>query len=140
VASLTAVRTAVKTALETAIPGLWVYDRIAGAVQVPSVAVEPVTADFVVAMAKGTDTWDLDLHVMVAEPDEIVGQAQLDEYVTGAGAKSIRSAVFANNTLGLSHTNAHVAAMTAYGVHFEQAPIQHLGATLRLIVHTRGTE
>jgi hypothetical protein len=139
-ASLASIRTAVKTTLEAAITGLRVYDKIAAAVQVPSVVVEPDTADFLVAMGKGTDTWEFDLHVIVADSDEIVGQAKLDEYVTGAGTKSVRSAIFATPALGLTNTNAHVAGMTAYGVRFEQAPIQHIGATLRLIVHTKGSE
>lgn len=139
-ASLAAIRTAVKTTLRANIAGLHVYDKIAADVHVPSVVVEPNTADFVAAMGRGTDTWELDLHVIVADADEIVGQTKLDDYVTGAGPKSIRAVIFDNQTLGLTGTNAHVSAMTAYGVTFEQAPIQHIGATLRLIVHTRGTE
>jgi hypothetical protein len=139
-ASLASVRTAVKTTLENAISGLRGYDKVAAAVQVPSFVVVPGTADFVATMGRGNDTWEFDLHVLVSEADEVVGQAQLDEYVTGAGAKSIRQAIFTNNTLGLTHTNAHIAGMSAYGVRFEQTEIQHIGATLRLIVHTRGTE
>lgn len=139
-ASLASIRTGVKTTLEAAITGLRVYDKIAAAVQVPAVVVEPATADFIVAMGRGTDTWDLDLHVVVADSEEIVGQAKLDQYVTGAGSLSIRQAIFNAKTLGLSSTDAHVSAMTAYGVRFEQAPIQHVGATLRLIVHTKGSE
>lgn len=139
-ASLAAIRTAVKTTLEAAIPGVHVYDKVPGATQVPAFVVEPAVADFLVAMGRGTDTWELDVHVMVGEADEIVAQTSLDDYVTGAGPKSVRSAIFAARDLGLTHTDAHVSAMTAYGVRFEQAPTQHIGATLRLIVHTRGTE
>jgi hypothetical protein len=139
-ASLTAIRTAVKTTIEAAVTGLRVYDRIAAATHVPAVVVEPVQADFNVAMGRGSDTYQLNLHVLVADSDEIVGQALLDQYVTGAGAKSIRAAVFAARTLGLTFTDAHVAAMTAYGGQFESAQVAHIGATLRLIVHTKGTE
>ncbi len=140
-ASLAAVRTAVKTTLEAAITGLHVYDKIPGATHMlPAVVVDPVTADFLVAMGKGTDTWEFNLHVVVTDAEEILGQIKLDDLVTGAGAKSIRSAIFTNKTLGLAHTDAHVSALVAYGVRFEQAAVQHVGATLRLVVHTRGTE
>lgn len=139
-ASLASIRTAVKATLETAITGLHVYDKVAGVVLVPAVVVEPVTADFLVAMGRGTDTWQFDLHVLVSEADETVGQAALDPYVSGAGSQSIRAAVFAARTLGLASTDAHVAAVTAYGGQFESAGIPHIGATLRLIVHTKGSE
>jgi len=139
-ASLAAIRTAVKTTLAAEIPTLHRYDKIAAAVNTPAVVVQPATTDFLVAMGRGTDTYYLDLHVIVAESDEIVAQAQLDEYVTGAGSNSIRAAVFATRALGLASTDAHIAAMTAYGVQFESAPLAHIGATLRLVVHTKGTE
>ncbi|MEU7904112.1 hypothetical protein [Actinoplanes sp. NPDC049118] len=139
-ASLTAVRAAVKTTLEAAIPSLRVYDKVPGIAQVPAAVVEPVTADFLVAMGRGTDTWQFNLHVLVADAEESLGQAQLDEYVSGAGTKSIRAAVFAARTLGLSNTDAHIAAVTAYGGQFESADIAHIGATLRLVVHTKGSE
>lgn len=101
---------------------------------------DPVTADFLVAMGRGTDTWELDLHVLVSDADQQLGQVNLDELVSGAGTRSVRAAVFSTKTLGLSNTDAHVAAMTAYGVRFEAPEIDHIGATLRLVVHTRGTE
>lgn len=139
-ASLAAIRTGVKTTLEAAITGLWVYDKIPGATQVPAVVVDPAAANFVVAMGRGTDTWDFDLHVIVSDAEETLGQIALDDYVTGAGAKSIRTAIWNNRALGLASTDAHISALIAYGVRFEQAPIKHVGATLRLVVHTRGTE
>lgn len=139
-ASLAAIRTAVKTTLEAAIPGLHVYDKIVGATHPPAVVVDPVDANFVAAMGRGTDTWEFDLHVVVSDAEETLGQIALDDYVTGAGPKSIRTAVWNDRDLGLAHTDAHVSALVAYGVRFEQAPIQHVGATLRLVVHTRGTE
>lgn len=139
-ASLTAIRAGIKTTLKAAIPSLHGYATVAAAVNVPAFVVEPATTDFLVAMGRGTDTYQLDLHVIVAEADELVAQAQLDEFVTGAGDKSLRAAIFAARSLGLTHTDAHVAGMTAYGVQFEAAQLDHIGATLRLVVHTKGTE
>jgi hypothetical protein len=139
-ASLATVRAAVKTTLQNNITGLWVYDKVPEVVQPPAVVVEPVQASFAVAMGRGTDSWAIDLHVLVAESDALIGQTLLDELVSGAGTRSIREVIFTNRTLGLAHTDAHVASLAGYGGEFESASFAHIGATLRLIVHTKGTE
>lgn len=138
-ASLKAIRVAVKTTIETQIPSLTGYATIPEAVQVPAFVIEPVISDFLVTMGKGTDTWNFDLHVLAPYALAELGQDVLDEYISGAGAKSIRSVVFANKTLGLPSTDAHIAGVVGYGP-FESAAIEHIGATLRLVVHTPGTE
>lgn len=139
-ASLKAIRAAVKTTIETHIPSLTVYATVPEAAQVPSVVVAPATADFLVAGRRGTDTWEFDLSVLAAYADAEIGQDALDEYVTGAGAKSIRQVIFNNRSLGLANTDAHISGMQAYGAQFESAAIDHIGAILRLVVHTPGTE
>lgn len=139
-ATLEAVRAAVATTLTTALgAGTQIYGRIPGQPALPCVCVVPDTANFDVAMARGTDTWELDLVVLVPSGDNEVGQSRLDPYVTGAGDLSIRQAIFNARTLGLSNTDAHVARMTDYGGSFESVDVAHIGARLRLIVHTRGT-
>jgi hypothetical protein len=77
--------------------------------------------------------------VLAPSGDNDVGQDILDDYVTGAGDKSIRQAVFNNRTLGLSNVDAHVSGMTDYGGSFEAVDVDHIGARLRLVVHTTGT-
>jgi len=138
-ASLKAIRAAVATTLGTQIPTLTGYATIPEAVQAPAFVIEPTLADFLVTMGKGTDTWNFDLHVLATYAVAELGQDALDEYVTGAGPRSIRSAIFSNRTLGLDNTDAHIAGLVAYGP-FEAAAIDHVGATLRLVVHTPGTE
>jgi hypothetical protein len=138
-AGLAAIRAAVKTTIEAAISGLQVHEMVPAKPVPPCVLVIPDTADFLVAMGKGTDTWNFDLLVLVPTADLVVGQALLDPYVTGAGASSIRSAIFAAKTLGLASTDAHVSGMSDYGGAHEYGGNQHIGATLRLVVHTIGT-
>lgn len=141
-ASLKAIRAAVVTTIETQIPSLTGYPTVPDAANTPAFVVEPVDADFEVAMGRGTDTWNFNLHVLASFAVSELGQDALDEYVTGAGSKSIRQVVFNNKTLGLTNTTAHIAGLLAgsYGAQFETASIQHVGATLRLVVHTLGTE
>lgn len=140
-ASLAAIRTAIATTLTTVLgAGTQMYDKIPGQPALPCVCVVPDTADFEVAMGRGTDTWVINLVVLVPSADPEVGQSRLDPYVTGAGDLSIRQAIFNNRTLGLSNTDAHVSGVTDYGGSFEAVDVDHIGARLRLVVHTRGTE
>lgn len=142
-ASLKQIRTAVKTTLEAAITGLTVHRTVNGQINVPAVVVRPSpddTADFLVAMGRGTDTYQIDLLVLMCRADGELSEDQLDEYVTGAGDKSIRQAIFNAKTLGLSNTDAHVSGMSGYGAAFEVGGVQYSGAALRLVVHTKGTE
>ncbi|HEY9414190.1 MAG TPA: hypothetical protein VIQ30_05485 [Pseudonocardia sp.] len=142
-ASLKDIRTAVKTTLEAAISGLTVHRTVPGTVNVPCVVVRPSPddgADFLVAMGRGTDTYRLDLLVLVSRADAQLSEDTLDGYVTGAGPSSIRQAIFTAKTLGLADTDAHVAGVSGYGATFEAGGVAYSGAALRLVVHTKGTE
>lgn len=137
--SLQTIRGAVKETLETAIESLRVYDTVPEAVELPAAVVQPTAADFDVAMGRGTDTWTFDLLILVSWGDSELAQNSLDDYVTGAGVNSVREAIFQARSLGLTDSDAHVREMTSYGVRFQAASIDHVGAVLTLVVHTRGT-
>lgn len=137
--SLKSIRDALKTTIETNITSLRVYDTVPEAVELPAVVVQPISSDFDQAMGRGTDRWDFDLIVLVSWGDSDLAQDQLDAYVSGAGTDSIRQVIFQNKTLGLADVDAHVSGLNDYGVQFQAASIDHLGATLQLIVYTKGT-
>jgi hypothetical protein len=139
VATLAAIRTAVKTTVEAAISGFTVHDLVPAKPVVPGMLVMPADADFIVAMGRGTDTWTFDLTVLVPTADLVVGQSLLDPYISGAGSSSIRQAIWNARTLGLTGVDAHISGMSEYGGLHEYGGAQHVGATLRLIVHTPGT-
>lgn len=141
--SLAAIRTAIKTTLNAAIADLNTYDTVPDASNLPCVVVAPVNADFDVSMGRGLDTWHIDLFVLVSDSERKLAQDQLDSFVTGAGPRSIRQAIFLERTLGLSEatgTSAHISGMTSYGAKFTMSALPHVGAKLRLTVHTKGTE
>lgn len=143
-ASLGQIRLAIKTTLDAALTtAVQVYPTAESVNVIPAagaaVVVLPATADFVVAMGRGTDTWDLNLLVLVNPSDDGIAQDTLDGFVTGAGTNSVRQAIFNARTLGLTGTDAHVTGMTGYGLKYESAGVNHLGAILSLTVHTPGT-
>lgn len=137
--SVKQIRSAVKSTLETAIPDLFAYNNVPEVTNVPAAVVEPATADFLVAMGRGADTWEFEVTVLVSYADADVAQDQLDDYVNGAGDKSIRQAIFANRSLGLPDVTAHIAGMSDYGATYQVGDIDYLGAILRLVATTSGT-
>lgn len=140
-AALAAIRTAIKTTLEANITDLRVHDTIPDSISPPALVVAPAesAADFQVAMGRGLDTWNFDLLVLVSMTTARIAQDALDAYVTGAGASSIRQAIFNNKTLGLDDVDARVASVSKYDFTYTVGSIDYAGATLRLIVHTSGT-
>lgn len=136
--SLKTIRTAVKTTLDAAIPDLFSYNNVPEVTNTPAAVVRPDTSDFQVSMGRGTDTWEFEVLVLVPYGEADVAQDQLDDYVNGFGAKSIRQAIFTNRALGLTDVSAHIAGMSDYGP-VQVGDIEYLGATLRLVVHTTGT-
>lgn len=138
-ASLTDIRSGIKTTISNNIAGMTCYDTVPDAANLPATIVLPDVANFIQAMGRGMDTYEFDLLVLVSANDMKVRQNELDTYVTGAGSKSIRQVIFNNKTLGLTSVDAHITGMTAYNEKYELSSVQHIGATLHLIVHTIGT-
>lgn len=130
--SLSEIRDAIKATLSGNITGLVCYDTIPDAPQVPCVVVAPVQGDFS-GMNGNCVQWEFDLYVLTARGDSRTGQDKLDALIDG-GAGSIRSAVKANPTLGLSDVNAHMVNVTDYGGEYRAAHIQHWGAKMSLRV------
>lgn len=135
--SVSQIRTAMKTTLDS-IAGLHVYDTVPAAPLLPCAVVSPAEASFEVAMGRGADMWAFDVLVLAQFADAEVGQNSLDSFVTGAGSTSIRQWIFQNSTLGLADVHAHVAGVSDYGAEFEAANVKHVGAVVRVVVHTSG--
>ena len=146
-ASLADIRTALRTTLRAAISGLNVYAEVPDVNQLPAVVVLPsapststFACDFNGAFGRGLDTWHLDLYVLVSRQDAVLAQKALDDYVTGAGPKSIRRIIYEFPDLGLADgTDAHAEGILLYGGEFQTAKIPHIGAVVRLTVRTSST-
>jgi len=95
-------------------------------------------------MGMGTgvdDTYQFDLDVLCPAAELRIGQDALDAFLSGAGPKSIRQAVYASrdargDALGLPNCKARVPGWGRYGTGFEGAGISHVGAVVRLEIIT----
>lgn len=139
--TLSQIRQAIDNTVQNHIPGLRGFNDVVDVIQVPAVVVMPArdTADFNGAMGRGMDTWRFDLYVLVQRGEAGAAQAQLDAYVSGSGARSIREVIYHNPDLGLGdETDAHVEGVREYGGKFQTARVDHVGAIVRLTVRTTG--
>lgn len=136
-ATLAGIRDALKTVLEETITGLQVYPRIGSALILPAVVVAPAEEDPLVTSGRASVSWQLDLHVIASAADTELGQYALDDLIDTGGDRSIIAALF-DTDLGLDDTDCLVSGMTGYGLQWESIALDHVGATLRLLVHTTG--
>lgn len=138
--SLTEVRAGLKNTLAANISGLFVYDTVPDTANLPAVVVAPDPGEFanyLVAMGRERDTYSFHLVVVCSWRDADLGQHDLDEYVSGSGAKSVRAVIHDNSTLGLANTHAHVRTGHDYGARFTVGGVPVVGAVLRCQVTTK---
>lgn len=135
-------RDAITATISSAVPELTVYDTVPDAVNLPCVIVMPTSASFGFTVGDPDDTWPFDLHVLTSRGDTGLGQDALDDYISSGGPKSLRATIQRFRNLGIegaeASVRARVAGMSNYGGQFEAAAIDHVGATLQLLVTIRG--
>ncbi|MFI5955815.1 hypothetical protein [Cryptosporangium sp. NPDC051539] len=137
-ATLAQVRAGIRTVLEAAIPTLTVYPYLDSVVTLPAAVVMVGDGvDYRSTSGRSHMEWPIDLIVMTSKALVAPGQIDLDELIDIDGDKSIPRALF-DSDLGLPHTQAHVAYLRDYGGQWEAAGDDHIGAVLRVPVHTRG--
>lgn len=114
------------------------YPRMTDLPVLPCAIIEPADADFEVTMSRGTDCWYLNIFVMCSRQDTETGQDDLDEYISGSGAQSIREILYNNDDLGLPDTEVIVVGMAGYGGSFQANRVSMVGAMLKVKVFTSG--
>jgi hypothetical protein len=80
----------------------------------PAIQVVPGEVEYDLAMGRGLDQLILNVQAFVALGSDIGAQQQLDEFLDGTGAKSVKQAVESDKTLGGSAASARVTRSTGY--------------------------
>lgn len=153
-ATLTIVRAAIAEHLKL-ISRLVVADKIPGIQTLGdggSAVVGGPTADYANAMARGNMTWNIPIYVLAPTANYDAATDILDELVSPYGDRSVPELVWnygrAKGELGqgfgvvdsngLPDVDAHIDTLTAYGIEFANAGIDHIGAVMNCVVHTPG--
>ncbi len=116
------VREGLKANLE-AIKGMRVYDLIPSVPVAPAAVVGQLDFTFDLNNARGLDQANLDVIVLVQRFTERTGQNDLDKYLAGSGAYSIKAAIESDLTLGgacntLRVTSAEAGTYAAGDIEF----------------------
>jgi hypothetical protein len=145
--SLAQIRTGIADTIRTYVTSaedvdLYCYPYVKGSVNLPCVMLMPggggrdnKAGDFVMAMSRGTETWDFQLIVLCGRSDEDSGQQLLDQFIDKEGPLSIRQALWNTPDLGLGDVDAMVTGVTEYHGQYDMVRVPHVGAALQVKVH-----
>lgn len=112
------------------------YAAIEDVVNSPAAVVEPHAVMFDQAFAMGSDRYEFNVFVMVANKVTREAQRELDGYLSGKGTKSIREFIFKNRTLGglNVHANVEQVIKNTYNAGYTVGAVKFVGAALRVCV------
>ena len=125
------VRSGLKANLE-AIPGMRTYELIPSVPVAPAAIVGQLDFTFDLNNARGLDQANLDVVVLVQRLSERTAQNDLDKYLAGSGAYSIKAAIESDLTLGGACNTLRVTSAEA-GT-YASGEIEYLSYRYRLTV------
>lgn len=137
-ASVSTVRAGLKDRLATITKFLQTYPTAPGTPMVPCAFVLPGPIEFDETMDRGCDDLSFTVVVLVAKATDQLAQENLDPYLSGSGAQSIKQAV-EDETTPISGVDwVRVPRVTDYG-DIEYNGVQYLGARFPVEVSADGT-
>lgn len=134
-ATVQEIRDGIETRLAT-IAGLRCADHVPEHVAPPIAVIAYQGTDFHVASGNGLTIQRFFVDLLVGRQDSRTSQAAVHEYVENTGTKSVRAAIEADRTLGLTNTDAVVDSVDMAGFE-EVAGTTWLGVRFSIRVHTR---
>lgn len=126
---ISTIRTRLADAVASVSPTLNHYGYVPDAVAVPAFYVSGVEIDYDLTMGRGSDELTVICVVLVSAANDQSGQAQLDAYLKGSGAGSLKAAIEADPTLGGACFSLDVTRAQGYGFH-QVGATSYLGAEL----------
>jgi hypothetical protein len=134
VASVSAIRDGLKTRLAT-VPGLRAHDVVPDVMNPPAAIVQLEDISFDATMGRGSDRLTFTVTLFVSNAWNRTAQDNLDAYLAGEGASSIKAAIEADETLASVVSFAWVMGVRNYG-DFEFAGQSYYGAEFVIEVMT----
>lgn len=151
----TEIREAMGATMEKHLPGVVIERNLAEVTQLGEhggVVIGGPTADYAGAMGRGNMTWNFPIYCLASAADYQAGTETLDALVAPYGDRSVPGLVWDRgrakgllgqgfgvvDSNGVVDLDAHIDALTAYGVTFDVVGIPHLAAVLNCVVHAPG--
>jgi hypothetical protein len=114
VSDITAIRQAIATNLAT-IPGLRTSGELPESPNPPTAVVALETIDYDGAFQQGVTTFMFTVIVIVGKQSDRMSQRSLNEYASQNGARSVKTAVESDRSLGGNAMDCRVRGMTSVG-------------------------
>lgn len=132
--SITDIRAGLEANLET-VSGLRAYSEIPDNPQVPCAVVQLQTIEYDQSFQKGLAFYNFEITVIVGRFSVQQAQEHLNDYADNSGAKSIKSAIESDKTLGGSAFDAHLTTMTGISALDLNDGNNYLGMTFSVTVY-----
>jgi hypothetical protein len=131
---LSTIVAAIETNLAS-ITGLRTFDVFQGQVPTPAAVIElPDRIDYDQTFASATDGWTINVVVLVSRASERGGRKKLIDYLDGAGATSVKTAIESDVTLGGAAKTTMVREAKQIG-RYTIDGVEYLGATFVCLVY-----
>lgn len=134
-ATLAEIHAGLVTRLDT-IDGLRVRDHVPDQIEPPMAVVTFVSSTFHGAFQDGLRPYEFVIVVLVGQANSRSAQASLLEYANTTGTKSIKAAIEADRTLGLTNTDAIVTEVDTFQTE-QVGGYQYVGLTFTLAINSR---
>ena len=129
------VRDGLKTNLQD-IDGLRIYDLVPDVIVPPCAIIGQLDFTFDLDNARGLDSANVDVMVVVQRFSERTGQDKLDLYLSGSGDYSIKAAIESDRTLGGVVDTLRVTAAQS-GV-YQAADVEYLSYRYQVTIYGDG--
>lgn len=118
------------------ISGLRVYEHVPDVVVAPCAIIGQLDLIFDLNNARGLDSANIDVLLIVQRFSERSGQEQLDKYLSGSGEHSVKAAIEADKTLGGAVDTLRVTSAQS-GV-YQSADVEYLSYRYQVTVYGEG--
>lgn len=119
------------------VTGLRAFEYVPDDCYPPTFFVGEVDGQFDQAFGRGMDQLTVTCRLLVAWANDRAGQKNLDGYLSGSGAQSLKAALESDRTLGGAAADSHVSGFSGYGL-YEMNGNQYYGVEFSVTVIGEG--
>lgn len=105
----------------------------------PAVTIYPSDVSYDLSMHRGFDLWTFTVQAFVGDTADIGAQVNLDQFIAPSGARSVKTLLESDKTLGGACSDLQVTSCTGYRIYLREGGPPVLGAEWHVTVYAPGT-